>query len=134
RALYGPRSLETAAALSVVGSAYQRKGDLQALKPVANEMLAVVRAPTPAARSSVSPPPEPARLEVQALGLLAAVALQEENYVWMEAIDRERLEKVRARLPELHDELADALNDLATAQLMNGDLQAAEAHFNESLP
>jgi serine/threonine-protein kinase len=133
RALYGPRSLQTAAALDVLGTAYQVKGDLQALKPVANEMLTVVRAPTPAAQSSVSPPPEPAKLEVQALGLLAAVALLEEDFVRMEAIDRERLGKVRARLPELQGELADAVNDLAVAQLMNGDLKAAEDNFIEAL-
>jgi len=133
RAFYGPRSLQTAEALYVVGGAYQRKGDLPALKPVANEMLSIVRAPAPATRSSVSPPPDPAKLEVQALGLLASVALQEEDYVKMEAIDRERLDKVRARLPELHGELASTVNDLATAQLMVGDLAAAEANYNEAI-
>ena len=133
KALYGPRSLETAAALYTMGAAYQRNGDLQALKPVANEMLSIVRAPSPPWHSSASPPPEPAKLEVQALSLLASVALQEEDYVKMEAIDRERLDKVRARLPELHGELATAVNDLATAQMMNHDLAAAEANYTEAI-
>jgi serine/threonine protein kinase len=133
KALYGPRSLETAAALFTMGSAYQRNGDLQALKPVANEMLSVVRAPSPAWRSSPPPPPEPAKLEVQALSLLASVALQEEDYVKMEAINRERLDKVRARPQELHGELANTVNDLATAQLMNNDLSAAEANYTEAI-
>jgi tetratricopeptide (TPR) repeat protein len=116
-----------------MGAAYQRNGDLRALKPVANEMLSVVRAPSPAWRSSPSPPPDPAKLEVQALGLLAGVALQEEDYVKMEAIDRERLDKVRARLPDLHSELSTAVNDLATAQMMNHDLAAAEANYIEAI-
>ena len=68
-------------------------------------MLSIVRAPGPPTPGALSPPPDRARLEVQALGLLAAVALQEENFVRMEAIDRERLDKVRARLPELRGEL-----------------------------
>ncbi|RPH69668.1 MAG: serine/threonine protein kinase [Myxococcaceae bacterium] len=133
RAVYGPRSLRTAAALHAVGQVYQRKGDLPALKPVAEEMLSIVRAPAPKIRGDESAAPEAAKLEVQALGLLAAVALQEENYVRMEVIDRERLDKVRARLPELRSELASAVNDLATAQLMNGDLAAAEANYKEAL-
>ena len=133
RALYGPRSLQTAAAMYALGQVYQRKGDLQALRPLAEEMLSIVRAPGPSTPSALSPPPDRARLEVQALGLLAAVALQEENFVRMEAIDRERLDKVRARLPELRGELASAVNDLATAQLMNGDLAAAEANYKEAL-
>ncbi|HEY3586917.1 MAG TPA: serine/threonine-protein kinase [Myxococcaceae bacterium] len=133
KALYGPRSLETAAALYTMGSAYQRNGDLKALKPVANEMLSVVRAPAPPWRSSASPPPEPAKLEVQALSLLASVALQEEDYVTMEALNRERLDKVRARPAELHSELATTVNDLATAQMMNHDLAAAEANYTEAI-
>ena len=133
RALYGPRSLQTAAAMYALGQVYQRKGDLQALRPLAEEMLSIVRAPGPPTPGALSPPPDRARLEVQALGLLAAVALQEENFVRMEAIDRERLDKVRARLPELRGELASAVNDLATAQLMNGDLAAAEANYKEAL-
>jgi serine/threonine-protein kinase len=133
RALYGPRSLQTAGAMFALGQAYQRKGDLQALKPLADEMLSIVRAPAPSTSSSASPAPGRARLEVQALGLLAAVALMEENYVRMEAIDRERLDKIRARLPELHGELAAAVNDLATAQLMSDDLRAAEANYKEAI-
>ncbi len=135
RALYGPKSLQTANAMFALGQAYQRKGDLQALKPLAEEMLSIVRAPvaptsSPAQASSGA---ERAKLEVQALGLLASVALLEENYVRMEAIDRERLDKIRARLPELRSELASAVNDLATAQLMNNDLKAAEANYKEAI-
>ena len=133
RALYGPRSLQTASALYALGQVYQRKGDLQALKPLADEMLSIVRAPAPSTASGASPAPDPARLEVQALGLLAAVALQEENYLRMEAIDRERLDKIRAHLPTLHGELGSAVNDLATAQLMSNDLKAAEANYREAL-
>jgi len=133
RALYGPRSLQTANAMFALAQAYQRKGDLQALKPLAEEMLSVVRAPAPSTATPASPAPERARLEVQALGLLASVALMEENYVRMEAIDRERLDKVRARLPELRGELGAAVNDLATAQLMSDDLKSAEANYKEAI-
>jgi eukaryotic-like serine/threonine-protein kinase len=133
RDLYGPKSLQTAAAMYSLGQVFQRKGDLQSLKPVAEETLAIVRHPAPAPRNTLSPAPDRAKLEVQALGLLAAVALLEENFVQMEAIDRERLDKVRARLPELRSELGSAVNDLATAQLMNGDLAAAEANYKEAL-
>jgi len=133
RDLFGPKSLQTAAAMYSLGQVFQRKGDLQSLKPVADQTLAIVRHPAPALRNPLSRAPDRAKLEVQALGLLAAVALMEENFVRMEAIDRERLDKVRARLPELRSELASAVNDLATAQLMNGDLAAAEANYKEAL-
>jgi serine/threonine protein kinase/tetratricopeptide (TPR) repeat protein len=133
RDLFGPKSLQTAAAMYSLGQVFQRKGDLQSLKPVADQTLAIVRNPAPALRNPLSRAPDRAKLEVQALGLLAAVALMEENFVRMEAIDRERLDKVRARLPELRSELASAVNDLATAQLMNGDLAAAEANYKEAL-
>jgi eukaryotic-like serine/threonine-protein kinase len=133
RELLGPKSLQTAAATYALAQVFQRKGDLQSLKPLAEEMLAIVRSPAPAPRNAVSTTPDRAKLEVQALGLGAAVALLEENFVRMEAIDRERLDKVRARLPELRSELASAVNDLATAQLMNGDLAAAEANYKEAI-
>ena len=131
RALYGEKDLRTAAAMYPLGQAYQRKGDLAALKPLPDEMLAIARGSGAALRSASGVDRE--KVELQALNLLGAVALQEENYVRMEAINRERLEKIRARLPELHGELSNAVNDLATAQLMNKDLAAAEANYKEAL-
>jgi serine/threonine-protein kinase len=132
RELHGPRSLETAAAMNPLGQAYVRNGDLKSLKPLAEEMLALVRAPGTVQRGP-GKPIDRTKVEVQALTLLANVALAEESYPRMEALDRERLDKVRAHLPELRSEMSGALNDLATAQSMNGDLTGAEANYKEAL-
>jgi serine/threonine-protein kinase len=132
RELYGPRSLETAAGMFPLGEAYVRNGDLKALKPLAEEMLALVRAPGTVQRGP-GKPIDRTKVEVQALTLLASVALQEESYQRMESLDRERLDKIRAHLPELRTEMPTALNDLATAQSRNGDLTGAEANYKEAL-
>jgi serine/threonine-protein kinase len=132
RELHGPKSLETAAAMDPLGQAYVRNGDLKSLKPLAEEMLALVRTPGPASHGS-GKPIDRTKVEVQALTLLASVALQEESYQRMEALDRERLDKIRAHLPELRSEMSGALNDLATAQSMSGDLAGAEANYREAL-
>ena len=59
RALYGPRSIQTAAAMYALGQVYQRKGDLQALRPLAEEMLSIVRAPAPSTPSAAVSPARP---------------------------------------------------------------------------
>jgi eukaryotic-like serine/threonine-protein kinase len=132
REIHGPKSLEAVAAMDPLGQAYVRNGDLKSLKPLAEEMLALVRAPGTVRRGS-GKPIDRNKVEVQALTLLASVALQEESYQKMEALDRERLDKIRAHLPELRTELSAALNDLATAQSMSGDLTGAEANYKEAL-
>jgi serine/threonine-protein kinase len=132
REVYGPRSLEAAAAMYPLGTALQRKADLKALKPLAEEMLAIARAP-----SSPTAKPESgvdrAKIETDALSLLAAAALEQEDYKTMESLDRERLAKLRAQHPGQHPDFGQALNDLATAQMMNGDLAGAEATYKEAL-
>src|SRR5262249_16825166 len=67
-----------------------------------------------------------------ALSMLAAVALEEQDYKTMEAIDRERLGKLRAQHPEPRADIASALNDLGTAQMLSGDLAGAESTYKEA--
>jgi len=133
REVYGPRSLEAAAAMYPLGGLMQRKADLKELRPLAEEMLSIARSP-------VKPPGKPQAtgldrraVETDAMSLLASVALEEEDYKTMEALDRERLAKLRARFPAQSPEVGSALNDLATAQLMNEDLAGAEASYKEAL-
>ena len=133
REVYGPRSLEVAAAMYPLGGLMQRKADLKELRPLAEEMLSIARAP-------VKPPGKPQAtgldrrtVETDAMSLLASVALEEEDYKTMEAVYRERLAKLRALLPAQSPEVGGALNDVATAQLMNEDLAGAEASYQEAL-
>jgi serine/threonine-protein kinase len=133
RDVYGPRSLEVAAAIDPLGGLMERKADLKGLKPLAEEMLSIARSP-------VKPPGKPQAtgldrrtLETNAMSLLASVALEEEDFKTMEALDRERLAKLRARFPAQSVEVGAALNDLATAQMYNGDLAGAEASYKEVL-
>jgi tetratricopeptide (TPR) repeat protein len=133
REVYGPRSLEVAAAIYPLGGLMQRKADLKELKPLAEEMLSIARSP-------VKPPGKPEATgldrrtqETNAMSLLASVALEEEDYKTMEALDRERLAKIRARFSAQSAEVGAALNDLATAQMYNGDLAGAEASYKEVL-
>ena len=133
REVYGPRSLEVAAAIYPLGGLMQRKADLKGLKPLAEEMLSIARSP-------VKPPGKPEATgldrrtqETNAMSLLASVALEEEDFKTMEALDRERLAKIRARFSAQSAEVGAALNDLATAQMYNGDLAGAEASYKEVL-
>ena len=133
RELHGPRSLEAAAAMDPLGQAYQRKGDLQALKPLAEEMLAIVRDPRTRSGGASHRPGGPGQgggPGPQPPGRGGALRGELPR---MEALDRERLDKIRARLPELRSLLSMAVNDLATAQARNGDLAAAEANYKEAL-
>ena len=134
REVYGPRSLEVAAALYPLGEVFHRKTDPKALRPIAEEMLSIARSPSKPGGKPTAPGLDRPSLETDALSLLAAVALQTEDYKTMEALNRERLTKLRAQHPDgQHPDIGAALNDLATAKMMNGDLVAAEASYKEAL-
>ncbi|MGZ3480026.1 MAG: tetratricopeptide repeat protein [Myxococcaceae bacterium] len=130
---YGPKSLETAGAMSPLGVALQRQTQVKELKALAGDMLAIARArnwPDPRQGSSAV---FPAKIETDALGFLSGAALEEQDFKQMEALDRERLGKLRDRYPDRSPEIASALNDLGTAQMMNGDLAGAEATYRKVL-
>jgi serine/threonine-protein kinase len=134
REVYGPRSLEVAAALYSLGGIFQRRSDPKGLQPIAEEMLSIARSPVKPKGKPVAPGLDRRKVETDALNLLAGVALQKEDYKQMEAIDRERLAKIREQHPDGKDaEFGTVLNDLATAQMMNGDLPGAEATYKQAL-
>ena len=134
REVYGPRSLEVAAAIYPLGSMLERRSDLKALQPLADEMLSIARSPSKPKGKPVDSGLDRRKVETDALTLLAGVALQKEDYKTMEALDRERLAKLREQHPDGKDpEFGPATNDLATAQLMNGDLAGAEASYKQAL-
>jgi len=127
---FGPKSLETADAMAPLGVVLQRKTQLKELKALAGDMLAIARArewPDPPRGSSAL------KIETDALGFLSGAALEEQDFKTMEALDRERVGKLRAHYPERSPEIASVLNDLGTAQLMNGDLAGAEATYRKVL-
>ncbi|HSP19470.1 MAG TPA: serine/threonine-protein kinase, partial [Myxococcaceae bacterium] len=132
RERHGPRSLETAAAMYPLGVVLQRRTELKELKALGAEMLAIARAPGARERERGSSL-VPAKVENDALGLLSAAALEEQDSKTMEALDRERVAILRDLYPERHPEFAGALNDLGTAQMMNGDLAGAEASYRTVL-
>jgi serine/threonine-protein kinase len=133
REVYGPRSLELAAAMYPLGGLMQRKADLKELKPLAEEMLSIARSPVKLPGKPQATGLDQGTVETDAMSLLASVALEEEDYKTMEALYRERLAKLRARLPARSPEVGAALSDVATAQTMNGDLAGAEAGYQEAL-
>ncbi len=127
---HGQKSLETADAMAPLGVVLQRETQLKELKALAGEMLAIARArswPDPQRGSSAL------KIETDALGFLSGAALEEQDFKTMEALDRERLGKLRAHYPERSPEVASVLNDLGTAQMMNGDLAGAEATYRKVL-
>ena len=134
REVYGPKSLEVASAMYPLGAMYERKSDLKGLQPLADEMISIARSPVKPKGMPVASGLDRRKVEIDALTLLAAVALQKEDYKAMEALDHERLAKVRELHPDGKDpEFGTTFNDLATAQMMNGDLASAEANYKQAL-
>jgi serine/threonine-protein kinase len=133
REVNGPDSLETGMAMVALGQTMERKGDIKALKPLAQQILAIGRSPHPGTRTPATAAADRAKIEDDALEMLASVALEEQDYKSMESLDRERLAKLRAQRPEPRADVAQAMNNLATAQMLSGDLAGAEANYKEAL-
>src|SRR5262249_13783208 len=82
----GPNSLETARAMVMLGNTLQRRAAIKALKPLAQQILGIVRSPHAESQTPATAATDRARLEDDALSMLAAVALEEQDYKTMEAI------------------------------------------------
>lgn len=133
REVYGAESLEAAAALGDLSTALRRKGKLPEARSLAEEMLANARAHGGAQGKASVRGVEPARVEADALRNLVSIASEERDGKTAEAIGRERLALLRVRHPGEHPEIATALNDIGTAQVLNEDFAGAEKSYLEAL-
>ena len=132
REVHGAKSLEAAAALGDLSTALRRKGRLPEARALAEEMLEIARA-YGGAKGEASRGLEPAKVETDALRNLGAIATEERDGKTAEANARERLVLLRAQYPGAHPEIASALNDLATAQVLTEDFAGAEKSYVEAL-
>ena len=132
REVHGAKSLEAAAALGDLSTALRRKGRLPEARALAEEMLEIARAHG-GAKGEASRGLEPAKVETDALRNLGAIATEERDGKTAEANARERLVLLRAQYPGAHPEIASALNDLATAQVLTEDFAGAEKSYVEAL-
>lgn len=133
REVYGAESLEASASLNLLSIALRRKGNLPEARALAEEMRAIARAHGGARGTASASGVEPGRVETDALRNLGSIAVEERDGKRAEAIERELLVLLRARHPGAHPDVASALNDLATAQALNGDFAGAEKSYVEAL-
>lgn len=126
--IYGENSLEAAAATNFLATAVRRTGRLDEAKLLAENMLRTSRA-----HDTNTDGIDPRQVEIQALQNLVYIALEQNDAESMEATALELLTLVRARHEGNHPDIALALNDLGTAQVLRADYEGAERTYLESL-
>ena len=130
RGLHGEDSLEAAAAMNDLGTAFSGSGKLAEAKATAGVMQKIATSRRAPAKPEPGRP-DPAKVEADALNILGQAATAEEDYPNVLALGRKRLVLSRKRLGERHPEVAQALNDVALGQMYTGDLAGAERSYLE---
>ncbi|MEO8190456.1 MAG: serine/threonine-protein kinase [Acidobacteriota bacterium] len=133
RRLHGSRSLEAAAGMNLLADSFRVKGRLAEAQKLGDEALRIARAHRGKPARTEAGAVDFRRVEIDALRVLAGVALEEGDSKREETLTRERLALARALHPDRHPEIAEALDDHGVALTNVGDLPGAERTFLEAI-
>jgi serine/threonine protein kinase len=131
--LHGATSPEVAAYRVDVATAVCKQGRNADAKQLAQESLGIARALRDASGRPPADGVEAGKIEANALTVLAEIAMNENDFPEQEKLSRERLQLVQSRQASPSADLAQALNDFATAQMLNGDLEGATRSYQEAI-
>jgi tetratricopeptide (TPR) repeat protein len=129
--VYGATSAHAAAAMTNLAVILAEQAHNAQAKALAEQAIAVVR--DHLQHFPATAEVDPALIHGNALSVLGHVAFAEGDFVTMSSTGRDRIALVKSSEFRNEAELAQAINSLATAQMMSGDLAAAESSYVQAI-
>jgi tetratricopeptide (TPR) repeat protein len=129
--VHGATSAHAAAAMTNLAVILAEQAQTAEAKALAEQAIGVVQ--NHLQHFPATAEVDPALIRGNALSVLGHIAFGEADYATMTSTGKERIALVKSSAFTSQAELSQAINSLATAQMMSGDLAAAESTYIQAI-